>query len=100
MTYDEMIQRLTERGQHSVTNLCRARKAALTAALMNEVAEAWRPAFITDSRLATCYPDLLSQALQETISAEELGQAIMDGAIDYATARLEHDLRRLQREMP
>jgi hypothetical protein len=100
MTYDEMIQRLTERGQHSVTDLCQARKAALTAALMNEVAEAWRPAFITDSPLAARYPELLSQALQEAISPEELGRAIMDGAIDYATARLERDLRRLQGEIP
>jgi|GEM_PF-2913063 len=99
MTYTEMIQRLTERGQHSITNLCPARKAALTAALMNQVSETWRRAFITDSRLATRYPDLLSQALEETISAEELGRAIMDGAIDYAIARIEHDLRRLQEEI-
>jgi len=100
VTYDEMIQRLTERGQHSVSNLCPARKAALTAALMNRVSEAWRRAFITDSPLATRYPELLSQALEETINPEELGRAIMDGAIDYAIARIERDLKRLQGELP
>jgi hypothetical protein len=100
MTYSEMIQSLTERGEYSVSNLCRARKAALTAALMNEVSEAWRPAFITDSPLATRYPALLSQALEERIRPEELGRAIIDGAIDYAIARVDHDLRRLQRDIP
>lgn len=99
MTYPEMIQSLTERGEHSVTNLCRARKAALTAALMNQVSEAWRRAFITDSPLAVRYPELLSQALEETITPEELGRAIMDGAIDYAIARVERDLQRLQSEL-
>jgi proline racemase len=96
MTYPEMIQCLTERGEHSVTNLCQARKAALTAALMNQVSEAWRRAFITDSPVAVRYPELLSQALEETITPEELGRAIMDGAIDYAIARVERDLQRLQ----
>ena len=99
MTYTEMIQSLTERGEHSVTNLCRARKAALTAALMEQVSEAWRRAFITDSPLAGHYPELLSQALAETITPEELGRAIMDGAIDYAISRVERDLRRLQHEI-
>ena len=93
MTYPEMIQSLTERGEHSVTNLCRARKAALTAALMNQVSEARRHA------LAVRYPELLSQALEETITPEELGRAIMDGAIDYAIARVERDLQRLQSEL-
>jgi len=99
VTYTEMIQQLTERGQRSVTNLCPARKAALTAALMNQVSEAWRRAFITDSPLATRYPELLSQALEETINPEELGRAIMDGAIDYAIGRIERDLRRSQGEL-
>jgi hypothetical protein len=99
MTYEEMIHSLTERGEHSVANLCQARKAALTAALMNQVSEAWRRAFITDSPLATRYPELLSQALAETIHPEELGRAIMDGAIDYAIARIERDLRRSQDEI-
>jgi proline racemase len=99
MTYEEMIHSLTERGEHSVANLCQARKAALTAALMNRVSEGWRRAFITDSPLAVRYPELLSQALQETITPEALGRAIMDGAIDYAIARVEHDLRRLRGEI-
>ncbi|MGD2062366.1 MAG: hypothetical protein PVF51_02150 [Nitrospirota bacterium] len=99
MTYPEMIQSLTERGEHSVSNLCRARQAALTAALMDQVSEAWRRAFISDSPLALRYPELLHQALQETITPEELGRAIMDGAIDYAISRVERDLRRLQEEI-
>ena len=45
------------------------------------------------------YPELLSQALEETITPEELGRAIMDGAIDYAIARVERDLQRLQSEL-
>ena len=96
MDYDEMIQSLTCRGESSMANLCRARKAAITAALMTEVAEPWRHAFITDSPLAGLYPDLLTQALREAITPAELGQAIIDGAIEYASARIERDLRRMQ----
>lgn len=92
-TYDEMIQHLVQSGEHPAARLNREHKASLTAALMDKVAEPLRPAFITDSPLATRYPELLSQALQEIITPEELGQAIIDGAIYYATARLERDLQ-------
>jgi hypothetical protein len=94
MRYDDMIHSLAERGTASLAHLCPARQAALTAALMEEVGTRWRSAFITDAPHAIRYPELLNQALKEAITPQELGQALIDGAIDYATQRVERDLRR------
>ncbi len=93
MTYQQMIERLADRGTASVSHLSRCRRAHLAAALMDEVGEAWGRAFLTDTPDAERYPDLLRRALAEEITPAELGQALLDGAIHYAAGRVERDLR-------
>jgi len=93
MTYRQMIDRLARRRTVSVSHLSLPHRAALAAALMDEVGDAWGMAFLTDTAEADHYPALLRQALAAEITPAELGQAILDGAIQYSARRVERDLQ-------
>jgi len=98
MTYQQMISRLADRGTGSCSHLSRSRRAALTAALMDEVGMTWGMAFLTDTPDTDTYPVLLRQALAAEITPAELGQAILDGAIHYSAGRVERDLQQTASE--
>ena len=93
MTYRQMIDLLADRGTGSISHLSRSRRAALVAALMDEVGVTWGMAFFTDTPDTDTYPALLRQALGAEITPAELGEALVAGAIHYAAARVERDLR-------
>jgi len=93
MTYPQMINRLADRSTVSASHLSFSRRAALAAALMDEVGDAWGMAFLTDSPEADTYPALLRRALAADITPAELGEAILKGAIHYSAGRVERDLQ-------